>query len=95
VVSLTQRLEADETLETLVWDAPETALLTRQASGVRIVALDPAQAAFVDAARRGATLLDAAQAGASRDPGFDAGSYFGRLVRDRLVVGLKQEGSAP
>jgi hypothetical protein len=69
------------------WSRGETALVARDGFAVTVAECPPADAAFIEASLRGATLGDAADDTLERHPDFDLGALLARALAARLVCG--------
>jgi len=69
------------------WGRAETALVARDGFAVTVVDCPPADAAFIEASLRGASLGDAAAAALEDHPHFDLGALLARAFAARLVCG--------
>jgi len=69
------------------WGRAETALVARDGFAVTVTGCPPAEAAFIEASLRGATLADAASEALERHPDFDLGALLARAFAARLVCG--------
>ena len=70
------------------WQRAETALVARDGFVVTVSDCPPADASFIEASLRGATLADAASATLDRHPDFDLGALLGRAFAARLACGV-------
>jgi len=69
------------------WSQAETALVARDGFAVTVTGCPPAEACFIEASLRGATLAAAASDTLERHPDFDLGALLARALATRLVCG--------